>query len=55
MPPEDIKDEKEGEKGDGDSSEGVTGVEALKRKRQNKEIDDFFDEMTKEDPLMKKM
>ena len=33
VPPEDVKDEKEGEKGDGDSSEGVTGVEALKRKR----------------------
>jgi hypothetical protein len=43
------------EKDASDSSEGVTGVEALKRKRRQKEADEFFEQMTKDDPLLKKM
>ena len=59
VPPEDKKESKnpdasQNEK-DADSSEGITGVEAIKREKRKREVDDFFDEMTKEDPLLKQM
>ncbi len=38
---------------DDESSEGATGIELIKRQKRQKEADDFFAEMSKEDPLMK--
>ena len=59
VPPEDKNvaaiDLKAKENGQDSSDENVTGIEAIKRERRKREVDDFFDEMTKEDPLMKKM
>ena len=58
MPPEDARKADQNANNDGDksdSSDNATGVEALKRRKRQREADDFFDEMNKEDPLMKQM
>ena len=59
VPPEDKNlpsiDDKAKDNGQESSDDNITGIEAIKREKRKREVDDFFDEMTKEDPLMKKM
>lgn len=57
LPPEDkngaLSNGKNDAGKDDESSEGATGIELIKRQKRQKEADDFFAEMSKEDPLMK--